>query len=430
MSVILRVTGGPQRGEQFTFHRHDTLVVGRRKATISIPEDGFLSRNHFLIEVDPPRCLLKDLGSRNGTLLNGVRVADAIVQDGDRIRAGQSEFIVTIDATFGEIPHVPCLRCRKIYAPSEVVAAARPDDGQLEWVCDSCKALARRYPRPPAGYWIERRIGGGGMGEVYLARRSSDRSPVAIKMMIPTGAAGDRAKRYFLRELEVLRDLRHPNIVEFYETVEIDGQFQLVMEYVDGPNASEWVKRLDPGPLSPPTAAWIGVQLLAALEHAHAKGYVHRDIKPSNLLISGPPPRPVVKLSDFGLAKSFRDNAGFHGLTHQGDIGGSVGFISPDHIREFSNVKEPADIYSTGATLYYLLTGKYPFLGFDPTRNDAYMMILEHPAVPVRAHRPDVPEGFERVLKRALMKKPKDRWRSAAAMAEALWPFTVEEGQP
>jgi serine/threonine-protein kinase len=433
MGVTLRIIGGPKQGEQFAFQRHETFIVGRRHATISIPEDGFLSRNHFLIEVDPPRCLLKDLGSRNGTLVNGLRVADAILHDGDRIRAGRSEFLVTIDATFSEIPRVPCLRCRKVYAPADVIAATRPGEGTLEWVCETCKALARRYPRPPAGYWIEKRLGGGGMGEVYLARRASDRQPVAIKMMIPTGAAGDRAKRYFLRELEVLRDLRHPNIVAFYETVEIDGQFQLVMEYVDGPNAREWVRQLEPGPLPVRTAASIGVQLLAALEHAHGKGYVHRDIKPSNLLVAGPPSEPVVKLSDFGLAKSFRDNAGFQGLTHQGDIGGSVGFISPDHIREFSNVKEPADIYSTGATLYYLMTGKYPFLGFDPMRNDAYTMILEHPPVPIRAHRPDVPEGFDRVLRKALQKKPKDRWRSAAEMAAALRPYlegTDEDIQP
>ena len=132
---------------------------------------------------------------------------------------------------------------------------------------------------------------------------------------------------------------------------------------------------------------------------------------------------PTVKLSDFGLAKSFRDNAGFAGLTHQGDIGGSGGFISPDHIRDFREAKEPADIYSAGATLYYLMTGQYPFFDFDPNRADAYTMILEHPAVPLRAHRPDLPEAFDRVLRKALEKQPSARWKSAAAMAAALVPF-------
>ena len=265
------------------------------------------------------------------------------------------------------------------------------------------------------------------MGEVFRARQLATGRFVAIKMMVPTVAASDRAKEYFRREMEVLHDLRHPHIVAFYEVVEDDGQFHLIMEYVPGQNALEWTGSMPGRRLSIPQAARLGVQLLGALAHAHEKGYVHRDIKPSNLLITGPDDRPDLKLSDFGLAKNFRDNAGFTGLTHQGDIGGSVGFISPDHIRDFREVKEPADIYSAGATLYYLLTGEYPFLDFDPNKTNAYTMILEHPPVPLRVHRPDAPEGLERLLRKALEKQPRDRWRSAEAMAVALRPFLDEE---
>jgi serine/threonine-protein kinase len=260
------------------------------------------------------------------------------------------------------------------------------------------------------------------MGEVFLARHLPTNEAVAIKMMVPSIAASDRAKLRFQRELEVLKNLRHPNIVEFHTMFELDGQFQLVMEYVEGKDAQEWVKSL-PGPLSASAGARIGVQLLMALDHAHTKGYVHRDIKPSNLLVTGSAFRPSIKLSDFGLAKSFRDNAGFAGLTHQGDIGGSGGFISPDHIRDFREAKEPADIYSVGATLYYLFSNQYPFFNFNPNRADAYCMILEHPAVPLRAHRPDLPEGLDKVLRKAMEKYPRDRWKSASAMASALKPF-------
>ena len=112
-----------------------------------------------------------------------------------------------------------------------------------------------------------------------------------------------------------------------------------------------------------------------------------------------------------------------HTLTRQGDIGGSIGFISPDHIREFSDVREPADIYCAAATLFYLLTNKYPYLGFDPREPGSYEIILQHPPVPLRAFRPDAPEGLERVLLKALQKQPRDRWKSAQAMADALRPF-------
>lgn len=423
MKVVLRVTAGPHQGMEYTFERHETFVVGRSsQVQFPVPDDGFLSRNHFLIEFNPPVCFLRDLGSTNGTKVNGTRVDAVRLRDGDAITAGESAFVVRVEDTASEGgPKIQCLGCGKL-APPDLAVSARPGEDAISWLCDDCIAHRRRYPTTGSEYLIEKRIGGGGMGEVFLARHLPTNQPVAIKMMVPSIAASDRAKLRFQRELEVLKNLRHPNIVAFHTMFELSGQFQLVMEHVVGKDAHEWVKAL-PGPLSASAGARIGVQLLMALDHAHSKGYVHRDIKPSNLLVTGPAVRPSIKLSDFGLAKSFRDNAGFAGLTHQGDIGGSGGFISPDHIRDFRDAKEPADIYSTGATLYYLFTNQYAFYNFNPNRADAYNMILEHPAVPLRAHRPDLPEGLDRVLRKALEKQPKDRWKSAASMAAALKTF-------
>ena len=423
MIVVLRVTAGPRAGTEFVFDRHDTFVVGRStQVQFPVPDDGFLSRNHFLIEFNPPTCFLRDLGSTNGTKVNGTRIDTARLRDGDAIEAGESGFIVRVEeTTMGGDPRIRCVGCGRD-APPDLAICALMDEDEISWLCDSCIDHRQRYPTTAPDYLIEKRIGGGGMGEVYLARHLPTNQPVAIKMMVPSIATSDRAKLRFRRELDVLKDLRHPNIVTYHTMFDIDGQFQLVMEYVVGKDAHLWVESLAE-PLTASAAARIGVQLLMALDHAHHKGYVHRDIKPSNLLVSGPMARPTVKLSDFGLAKSFRDNAGFAGLTHQGDIGGSGGFISPDHIRDFREAKEPADIYSAAATLYYLLTGQFPFYHFDPNRVDAYTMILEHPTVPLRAHRPDLPESLERILRRGMEKQPRDRYKSAAAMAAALRPL-------
>ena len=423
MKVVLRVTAGPHTGMEYTFERHETFVIGRSsQVQFPVPEDGFLSRNHFLIEFNPPVCFLRDLGSTNGTKVNGTRVDAVRLRDGDAITAGESAFMIQVEETSWDgRPKIRCLGCGKL-APPDLAVSALPDEDAISWLCDECVRHRQHYPTTDSEYLIEKRIGGGGMGEVFLARHLPTNQPVAIKMMVPSIAASDRAKLRFRRELDVLKNLLHPNIVAYHTMFELDGQFQLVMEYVVGKDAQEWVKSL-PGPLTASAGARIGVQLMMALDHAHSKGYVHRDIKPSNLLVTGPPIRPSIKLSDFGLAKSFRDNAGFAGLTHQGDIGGSGGFISPDHIRDFRDAKEPADLYSAGATLYYLFTNQYAFYNFNPNRADAYSMILEHPAVPLRAHRPDLPEGLDRVLRKALEKQPKDRWKSAAAMAAALKPF-------
>ena len=263
------------------------------------------------------------------------------------------------------------------------------------------------------------------MGEVFRARQLSQNRPVAIKMLSTNSAIGEKAGRYFKREIDVLRKLpSHHSIVSFYDLYEVDSQFQLVMEYVDGKNAHDWLAGLE-GPLPIASGAKIGRHLLQALGFAHSEGYVHRDVKPSNLLIFGPLHRPRVKLTDFGLAKSFAETEVHGSMTRQGDIGGSIGFISPEHIRQFGDIREPADIYSAGATLFFLLTEKYPYLGFDPRQPDSYQVILQHPPVPLRAFRPDAPEGLERILLKALQKQPRDRWKTAGAMANALRAFST-----
>jgi serine/threonine-protein kinase len=435
MGVVLRVSQGPHAAEEYLIDRDGAFTVGR-SSRVQFPmiNDLVLSREHFLVENHPPLCHLIDLGSTNGTKVNGLRVERVVLRQGDVISAGNSEIVVHfLEEPDDSRDFATCAGCGG-WIPIES-SSARPANVLQEaanqsdvWLCEACQERRLKYPKTDPDYLIEEWIGGGGMGEVFRARQLSRNRPVAIKMISSQSALREKASRYFRREIEVLRDLLmpsgggHPSVVAFYEIYEVDFQFQLVMEYVDGKTALDWIAGLG-RPLPVSSGAQIGRQVLLALDYAHSKGYVHRDVKPSNLLIMGPVHRPRVKLTDFGLAKSFAETGGLNTMTRQGDIGGSIGFISPDHIREFSNIREPADIYCAAVTLFYLLTGKYPYLGFDPRRPDSYELILEHPPVPLRAFRPDAPEGLERALARALQKRPRDRWKSAHAMAEALRPF-------
>lgn len=424
MKINLSVISGPQSGQIFTFDRHDTFIFGRSsKADCPVPNDGYLSRNHFILEINPPVCMLKDLGSRNGTKVNGQRVGSVQVRDGDVISAGASQFQLQIDpGTRTDMACIRCVGCGSKAPQLDTVIVAEDDQADLQWLCTKCIRRRQQFPDAPIGYLIDRKLGGGGMGEVYLARELATNRLVAIKMMIPTAASSSRVRDYFRREMEVLKQLKHQNIVEFYDVYETAYTFQIIMEYVPGQNGYEMLSNLG-RPMTLSEAAQIGVQVLAALSHAHHRGFVHRDIKPSNLLISGADSRPIVKLSDFGLAKNFRDNAGFSGLTMQGDIGGSIGFLSPDHIRNFTKVKEAADLYSVAATLYFLLTGQYPFLNFDPNNARSYAIILENPALPIRARRPDLPEAFDQILRKGLEKQPNERWSTAKEMGQALERF-------
>ena len=217
----------------------------------------------------------------------------------------------------------------------------------------------------------------------------------------------------------------HHSIVSFYEIYEVDSQFQLVMEYVDGKNAHDWLAELEgPLPIAERRRRSAGT-CSQALDFAHSRGYVHRDVKPSNLLIFGPLHRPRVKLTDFGLAKSFAETEGLTSLTRQGDIGGSIGFISPEHIRQFQ--RNPR-------ARRHLQRRRDPVLPFDRQiplsrlRPPRARFLPDHPPappLPLRAFRPDAPEGLERILLKALQKQPRDRWKSAGAMASALRAFST-----
>lgn len=249
MTVILHVTEGPHQGREYVFDRHDTFVVGRSpQVHLPVPDDRSLSREHFLIEINPPSCYLKDMGSTNGTKVNGVKVSETRLHDGDLISAGKCVFQIQVSNTRGALPKVHCRACGR-GATSDVAVAARSGDRAIDWFCGPCREHRRKLPNAAPGYWIECRIGGGGMGEVFLARELATARLVAIKMMIPTIATGENAKLRFRREMDVLKDLRHPNIVAFYDIYEADGQYQLVMEYVEGQDARGWLSAR-PAPLS------------------------------------------------------------------------------------------------------------------------------------------------------------------------------------
>lgn len=438
MALVIRVTSGPHSGEEYLIDHRQAFLVGRSsRVHFPMTGDKLLSREHFRIENQPPLCHLMDLGSTNGTKVNGLRVERVQLREGDVITAGDSSFVIHFRENMADgTPKANCAGCGRRMAVEQgpgnglipLTAAGQP--GAPVWLCGECEARRLKFPKTHPDYLIEAWIGGGGMGEVFRGRQLSKNRPVAIKMMSANCTIGEKKLSYFKREIEILRDLLmpggqcHPNIVAFYEVFEIDGQLQFVMEYVDGKNALEWTRALK-RPLPITTAAVIGRHLLSALDFAHTKGYVHRDVKPSNLLVLGTDRRPRGKLTDFGLAKSFDESDGFSTLTRLGDVGGSIGFISPDHIRNFRETRAPADIYSAGASLFYLLTNKYPYLNFDPRMPGSYEIILQNPPVPLRAFRPDAPEGVERILMKALQKQSRDRWKSAQAMADALRPFAM-----
>jgi serine/threonine-protein kinase len=430
MQVTLRVLSGPHAGRSFVFDQHDTFLIGRSDtAHLCLPDDRFFSRNHCLLEIAPPRCYLRDLGSTNGTYVNGQKVQEAYLGNGDRIQGGQTVLAVEVSAdppgqfpglieqmqpTQPAIVIVECLNC----GARDQAEAASPDE-RLTFLCEDCRVELRKRPQPVPGYDMVKILGRGGMGCVMLARNQQTGETVAIKTLLPEVAVSDQALRRFMREIDVAASLQHPHIVRFIDRGTNKGVVYLITEFVEGADAAKLADARG-GRLPYQEAVIIISQALDALSFAHQKGYIHRDIKDQNILVSGTWPNYNSKLTDFGLAKSFTQT-GMSGVTMAGDVAGTFAYMPPEQIRDFRNVRPASDLYAMGMTAYSLLTGAIA-LDISPRANVAETVkaIFEKPIIPVRHRVPEIPDRVATVIERAISKNPAQRWPSAEAMRAAL----------
>ncbi len=402
-----------------------------------MPEDNALSRDHFLVEVNPPRCELRDLGSTNGTFVNDQKVDRVRLSPGDKIAAGNSVFSIRIEGAppeseagtknrtvaLGPVgPGFTCAGCGAKAPPGVDVASDADVSGgdSIQWLCDLCRGEIATSPQPVPTYTTIRQLGRGGMGVVFQARNNLTGRMVALKLIVPESAATRSAIDRFLREMSVISQLKHPNIVEWLEQGMTRGQFWFTMEYVAGTNL-EALANAEPGKYPINQACRMASQVLKGLELAHANGFVHRDIKPENILIGQSPAGLVAKISDFGLAKSFR-GLGLSGLTFSGEMRGTVPFMPPEQMLDFKTVQPIGDLYSTAATLYYLISGQFIY---DQVAEggDLIRMLLEEPPVPIQHRRPEVPTALAGVIDRGLARDPADRYPTASALRRALRPF-------
>ena len=430
MRVTLRVLAGPYTGREFTFDQHDTFLIGRSEsAHLYLPEDRFFSRHHCLLEIAPPRCFLRDLGSTNGTYVNGQRVPEAFLRSGDKIQGGQTvlevdvaaEQPVTIagsaEAPTLQRPSIVFIECANCGRRDTTEATAANE--QFTFLCEECREELKRKPQPVPGYEMIKMLGRGGMGCVMLAREEKTGRSVAIKTLLPEVAVTEQALARFMREIKVAEALDHPNIVRFIESGTNNGSVYLVSEYVAGSDAARLADDQG-GRLPYAQAIDIAGQALDGLAYAHEKGYIHRDIKESNILISGSAPNLNAKLTDFGLAKSFTQS-GMSGITMAGDMAGTFAYMPQEQIKDFRNVRPTSDIYALGMTAYSLLAGDTA-LDIGPAQDMAGTVraIFEGQIIPLRQRAPEVPQRVAEVIERALNKEPANRWQSAAAMRTAL----------
>ncbi len=420
-SVQLRITEGIAKGKLFTFAAHDTFFLGRHPdCQMHLPDDTFVSRHHFILEVCPPQACVRDLGSRNGTYVNGRKVGgrqegespeegarraypEVRLKQGDRIQVGDTALEVHIQ------------QAAKQAGPPPAAPVPSFDELSPQQLADLLLKAAKKGKAPRLdipGYQIEKELGRGGFGVVFRARRLADGIPVAIKVMLPRVAVQPVELEKFLREMVVTAQLRHANIVKLFDQGHSEGLPYFIMEYCDGGSLWDHIQKHG-GKLPIKLAQPIMLAALEGLAHAHQSGIVHRDLKPHNILLD----RGIARISDFGLAKNFQQ-AGLSGLSITGNYAGTPLFMPREQLINFKHLKPVSDVWSIAATFYFMLTGAFPY-PFTKQR-DPIDVILNEPIVPIEKHCQQMPSQVAETINQALEVDAKKRFATAAEFLNNL----------
>lgn len=253
-------------------------------------------------------------------------------------------------------------------------------------------------------------VGRGAMATVFRARRNDDGPPVAIKVLYPEFAASLLAHR-FHREIAILADLDHPNILPLLESHEAERLIYYVMPYAEGASLRQWLDR--EGRLSLDVTVAITRDVAAAIDYAHAQNVVHRDIKPENVMFEG----QTAKVCDFGVARAIV-SAGGDRLSSSGLVVGTPSYMSPEQASGDSELDGRSDVYSLSCVVYEMLIGEPPFTG--RTHQAIMARQVRQPPPSLRVVRPEIPEHVERAVHRGLAKLREQRPQTASAFVADL----------
>lgn len=399
--------------------------------------------------------LAQELVKRREATLNEVRealaTAEKLNREGAQTSAGnvlvsrgivKLETLKVILSSLGEL-YMACPSC-------ETVSKIGDYDSQNEYLCKNCqgelvyvsqpsrrrgsrasrsssrgtpsrKAKRRAAVDSADQALIGRRIGGcviqsklasGGMGTVFEAKQVNLNRKVALKVLAADLVDDETFVKRFLLEARAAAELNHVNLIHINDAGEDQGVFYYTMEFVEGENLNQRLKREER--LTVKDALNICEQVASALSHAHAKNIIHRDIKPENIMLSS---SGVVKLADLGLAKKTADEQASM-ITQAGSILGTPHYMSPEQARDFSMADHRSDLYSLGVSTYKMLAGRVPYQGSSPI--EVMMKAVDGRATPLREIRDDVPQRVQAFVDRLMHVDPERRFSDADAVLVAL----------
>jgi serine/threonine protein kinase len=398
MPFVLRIVSGPHKGRCLLVEEGAPLLLGRSRHAETRLEDPGVSRVHCEIELEDGQVVVTDLDSAGGTFVNGQRITESVLRPGDVLRIGESQ--MRLHATGVETSED---------APT-VVPDATPQLPQL-----SAERLHEMAGKVLSHYRVGSVVARGQSGIVFQASDFKDDRTVALKVLWP-GSFSNAEMRRFVRTVKTLVPLKHPNLVQFRGAGKTGPYCWVAMEYVEGENLEKIIERVGvAGMLDWKIAFRVAVDLARALEYAHAQGIIHRNLTPRNVLVQTDD--RVTKLGDLMLAKALEGRLAEQ-ITRPGEILGDLRYMAPERTRGATDVDGRSDLYSLGALVYAVLTGRPPFDGASLV--EKINKIRTEPPVPPRKYQMAIPDSCQAIVLKLLAKRPEDRFQTATELLREL----------
>jgi serine/threonine protein kinase len=396
MPKELRVIAGPDKGQFYRLFEGHPLLLGRSRHAFSPLKDLQVSRVHCEVELEDGQVHATDMESGGGTFLNGKRIQEDYLKNGDVLLIGQTQLQLHIDA--------------------EDAAAARPTAAPPKQTVLVGDRLQELSGKTLSHFHVGKLHARGQSGLIFEARDFKDDSTVALKVLFPGATRNAKELRRFVRSMRTVMPLRHPNLVTLLGAGKSGPYCWVAMEFVDGESLSQVIQRIGvAGMLDWRHAFRVAAHLTRALEYAHENSIIHRNLTPQNILIRKSD--KMTKLGDLMLAKAL-EGALAEQLTRPGEILGDLRYMSPERTAGDPNVDGRSDLYSLGALVYAMMTGRPPFEG-----NSLVETILKIrtgvPAKP-KQFQMSIPDRFQGVVLKLLEKRPEDRFQTAIELRKEL----------
>jgi serine/threonine protein kinase len=401
MVMQLMVIAGPDKGLAIPLNEEGPARVGRSQSILTRLTDPHVSRVHCEVLISVGQAVVTDSSSAGGTFVNGKRVARQSLRPGDIIQVGSTQLrydntdFATETSTLGP--------------------GASPGAKPAEQAAASLETLVGQTL---SHFEIAAIVAKGRLGVIFKARDTNDGRTVALKVLNPEFSTDEDDMQRFVRAMKTVLPLRHPNLVATLGAGRTGEYCWASMEFIEGESMAQLIQRIGVAGMVDWRLALRGVIHLArGLDYAHKNNVIHRNITPANVLIQASD--KVAKLGDLMLAKALEGSMARQ-ITRPGELLGEIDYLSPERTHGTTDVDGRSDIYSLGAMVYRLLTGRPPFAGGSLMETIIKIRQSESKPEKPKKYQLAIPDLFEGIVLRMLAKQPADRYQTAAELLAEL----------